>query len=342
MGYAVGVDLGGTKTAAGLVAADGSVLLRREAPTPAAEGPEAVLATVIGLAAEVIAAAPSAHASDAPLIGVGIGAAGVVDPRTRTVLSATDTLPGWAGTRIGAEAESALGLPVAVDNDVRAHALGEARYGAGRGRSTVLLIAAGTGVGGALIVGGVPLVGASSAAGHFGHMPAVEAQGLPCTCGRQGHVETIAAGPAIHAAYLRRGGQEPVADARAVFALAETGDPLALSVVEIAGRALGRAIGGLLNALDPDVVVVGGGLSQTSELWWGPLRDGVAAEAIDLVRDRAVVPAALGTAAALAGAGALAFDAALASSTSPSSSSPSSASSPDSDPVPSSPIGARA
>jgi len=113
-------------------------------------------------------------------------------------------------------------------------------------------------------------------------------------------------------------------------------------VVEIAGRALGRAIGGLLNALDPDVVVVGGGLSQTSELWWGPLRDGVAAEAIDLVRDRAVVPAALGTAAALAGAGALAFDAALVSSTSPSSSSPSSASSPDSDPVPSSPIGARA
>ncbi|MBB2968318.1 ROK family protein [Leifsonia aquatica] len=330
IGYAVGVDLGGTKTAAGLVAADGSVLLRREVPTPAAAGPEAVLATVIGLAAEVIAAAPEALAGDAPLVGVGIGAAGVVDPRTRTVLSATDTLPGWAGTRIGAEAETALGLPVAVDNDVRAHALGEARFGAGRARSSVLLVAAGTGVGGALIVGGVPLVGASSAAGHFGHLPAVEAQGLHCTCGRQGHVETIAAGPAIHAAYLRRGGTAPVPDARAVFALAEAGDPLALSVVATAGRALGRAIGGLLNALDPDVVVVGGGLSQTSELWWGPLRDGVAAEAIDLVRDRPVVPAALGTVAALAGAGALAFDAAVA------------AAPPSSDPLHSSPTGARA
>jgi glucokinase len=330
MRYAVGVDLGGTKTAAGLVAADGAVLLRKEAPTPAAEGPDAVLATVIGLAAAVTADAPSVLTGNAPPIGVGIGAAGVVDPRTRTVLSATDTLPGWAGTRIGEEAERALGIPVAVDNDVRAHAIGEARFGAGRGRSSVLLVAAGTGVGGALIVGGAPLVGATSAAGHFGHMPAVEAQGLPCTCGRQGHVETIAAGPAIHAAYLRRGGTEPVTDARAVFALAEAGDPLAVSVVEIAGRALGRAIGGLLNALDPDVVVVGGGLSQTSELWWGPLREGVAAEAIDLVRERPVVPAALGTAAALAGAGSLAFDAAVA------------AARPSPDPLHTSPTGARA
>lgn len=305
MSLAVGVDLGGTKTAAGLVTASGEVLLRREASTPAPDGPEAVVATIVRLAAEVVEAAPD----PAGVLAAGIGAAGVIDPVRRVVLSATDTLPGWAGTEIGERVEATLGLPVAVDNDVRAHAVGEARYGAGRGCETVLVVAAGTGLGGAFVLDGRPLSGAASAAGHFGHMPSVEAQGLPCTCGRQGHLEMIAAGPAVLSAYRRAGGSTEAADTRQVFARANGGDELAAAVIRTAGAALGRAVGGLLNALDPDVVVVAGGLSQTSELWWGPLRSGVAEEAIDLVRDRPVVAASLGADAAIVGAAALAFDA---------------------------------
>lgn len=299
---AVGVDIGGTKTAAGLVSESGGVLARREAPTPASDGAEAVLATAIRLAAEIIAASAD------PVSAVGIGAAGVIDPRHRAVLSATDTLPGWAGTRIGERVEAVLGLPVAVDNDVRAHAVGETRFGAGRGRSSALVIAAGTGVGGALILDGHPQQGATGIAGHFGHIPSADAQGLLCTCGRSGHLEMIAAGPAVLAAYHRAGGAGEADDTRAVFALAADGDPVAEAAIRTAGRALGRAIGGLVNALDPEIVIVAGGLAHTSALWWDPVREGFAEEAIDLVRACPVVPAALSGDAAIIGAAALAFD----------------------------------
>ncbi|MDQ4213105.1 ROK family protein [Microbacterium capsulatum] len=299
---AVGIDIGGTKTAAGLVTMRGEVRRRAEVPTPAADGAEAVLATAARLAAELV------DGSADPVSAIGIGAAGVIDPRRRLVLSATDTLPGWSGMRVGDRVETALGLPVAVDNDVRAHAVGEARFGAGRGLSSALVIAAGTGVGGALVLDGHPQQGATGIAGHFGHIPSVEAQGLPCTCGRSGHLEVIASGPAVLAAYRRAGGGGEAGDTRAVFELAEGGDPAALAAIRTAGRALGGAIGGLVNALDPEVVIVTGGLSHTSALWWGPLRDGFGEEAIDLVRSCPLTPAALGADAAIIGAAALAFD----------------------------------
>lgn len=305
---AVGVDIGGTKTAVGLVREDGTVIARAEARTPATAGADAVLATASQLAARVIADA------DGTVHAVGVGAAGVIDPKRRVVLSATDTLPGWAGSQIGQRLEDVLSLPVAVDNDVRAHAVGEARYGAGRGRASALVIAAGTGVGGAFVLDGRPLSGAVGIAGHFGHMPSVEAQGLPCTCGRSGHLEMIASGPAVLAAYQRaRGGSQAKAadamDTRDVFARAGAGDAVARTTIATAGRALGRATGGLVNALDPEIVIIAGGLSHTSDLWWDPLRAGFHEESIDLVRHCPLVPAELGADAAIVGAAMLALDA---------------------------------
>lgn len=303
---AVGVDIGGTKTAVGLVREDGTVLARAETRTPAAAGADAVLATACELAAQLIADA------DEKVHAVGVGAAGVIDPQQRLVLSATDTLPGWAGTQIGERLEDALALPVAVDNDVRAHAVGEARCGAGRGRGSALVIAAGTGVGGALVLDGRPLIGATGIAGHFGHIPSVEAEGLPCTCGRSGHLEMIASGPAVLAAYLRAQGTSAIPagdlDTRDVFALAQHGDAVARAVIATAGRALGRAVGGLVNALDPEIVIIAGGLSHTSDLWWEPLRAGFRQEAIDLVSGCPLTRAELGADAAIVGAAMLAFD----------------------------------
>ncbi|GAB3585989.1 ROK family protein [Leifsonia lichenia] len=296
--FAVGIDIGGTKTAAGLVdVATGAVVVRREAPTPAAAGPDAVLATAIRLAESVFASAPSRTA----VVSAGVGAAGVIDPVRRVVVSATETLPGWTGTPIGDTVEAAIGVPVIVENDVHAHAIGEARSGAGRGHGTVLLVAAGTGIGGALIADGSLVRGAGHVAGHYGHLPSVEAQGLPCTCGRAGHVEMIAAGPAILAAYLRAGGT-PVPDTRAVFALADARDELAAATITLAATALGRTIGGLVNAIDPDVVVIGGGLAATGARWWDPLRAGIDAETIPAATGRPVVAAELGGDAAIVGA----------------------------------------
>lgn len=303
MTYALGIDLGGTKIAAGVVDDSGSVLARSEVATPATSGPQAVLAAVVRVAREALAAA-----GDPVVLAAGIGAAGVIDVVNRVVVSATDTLPGWAGTRIGEELEAALGVPVLVENDVHAHALGEARLGAGLGLSSVLMVAAGTGVGGALVVGGVLQRGAGHVAGHFGHVPAAEAAGLPCTCGGQGHVEMVSAGPAIHAAYARHGGTAAAPDTRAVFDLAAEGDSAAITAVDEGARALGRVIGGLINAIDPAAVVVSGGLAARGEEWWGPLRAGVAAETIPAAAGCPVLPAALGSNAAIIGAALAALD----------------------------------
>lgn len=199
----IGLDLGGTKNAAALVGGGGTVLVggggtvlaRHARPTPAREGAEAVLD----------APAEAARAVRAPdATAIGVAAAGVIDPVTGTVTSATDTIHGWAGTALATGLADRTGLPVACDNDVRATAtteLPEDRPGAG---ATLVYAAVGTGVGGAVAVGGRVLHGAAGVAGHLGHLPSPEADGLPCTCGATGHLEAIAAGPAITAHYTRR------------------------------------------------------------------------------------------------------------------------------------------
>ena len=299
MTFTLGVDLGGTKIAAGLVAPGGVVTRRMSAPTPAAEGPEAILQTIVDLATSLIDTAPGAV-----IAGCGIGAAGVIDPVSRTVQFATNSLPGWTGTRLGAEIERRLGMPVATVNDVHAHAIGEAVHGAGRGERTVLVVAAGTGIGGALVIDGVLQAGRHGAAGHYGHIPAAEAAGLACTCGGVGHLEVIASGPAILQAYLRRGGSEP-GDTQEIFARADAGDDVAAEVINVAATALGRSIGGLINSVDPDLVIVGGGLAAAGPRWWNTVESRARAEAMDLLAGCRIVPTSLGADSAIVGAASL-------------------------------------
>ncbi len=304
MTIALGIDIGGTKTSAGLVDSSGVVLARDQVSTPATAGAGEVLGSAIELARVLI----GRLAPTEKVVAAGIGAAGVIDPVKRVVVSATSTLPGWAGTQLGIAMEDALGVPVAVQNDVHSHALGEARFGAGRRYRTVLVVAAGTGVGGALIVDGRVQLGAGFSAGHYGHLPSAEAEGLLCTCGRSGHLEMVAAGPAVCATYRREGGTAAVVDAQDVFALAVDGDPVAARSIITAGRSLGQAIGGLINALDPDVVVVGGGLAGAGESWWSPLRVGVESQTIPATAGCPVLAAELGSSAAIVGAASAALD----------------------------------
>lgn len=309
MRHAIGVDLGGTKTAAGLVTQDGDVLFSETIPTLSREGGEAILNATAEL---VLRVRRSAAADGLGIAGVGVGSAGVIDAARGTVVSATDAILGWAGTDIAGGLAGRTGLRAAVVNDVHAHALGEAWRGAAAATSSSLLMAFGTGVGGSFVVDGRPLLGHRWVGGHVGHLAspfAHDAAGspLPCVCGRAGHVEAIASGPALHAEYLRRGGDPAVPDTRAVFALAadgdlHRGDPVAQAAVNVAARAAGQAAGGLANALDPEILVVSGGLADAGPLWWDAMEAAFRAELMPPLESMPLVRATLGGAAALVGA----------------------------------------
>lgn len=282
----LGIDIGGTKTLAALVGPDGTVLDRARADTPAAQGPDAVLRTAAELARRLGGTGP-----------VGVGAAGVIDPATGAVRYATDSLPGWAGTAVADVLAERIGRTVVVENDVNAAALGETWAGAARGSAHVLLVAVGTGLGGGLVRGGRVEHGARGGAGEVAHLPAPDADRLPCGCGRTGHLEGVASGTGLARAYRLRTGAD-VTGAE-VAARSAAGDAAAAAVLATAGRALGRALAGLVALLDPQTVVLAGGAGQAL---LPHARDAYAAERLTLHADVTPVPAALGAAAVAVGA----------------------------------------
>jgi glucokinase len=293
--HVVAVDLGGTKIAAAAVDHEGHCGPLVTRPTPASEGPDKVLDAIADVVREVADTVPT-------VVAVGIGAAGVIDDATGTVLAATDAIADWPGTGISEVLTDALDVPVVVDNDVNAHAAGEAWLGAGRGAGSLLMVAVGTGIGGAVILEGRPLHGAHHVAGEIGHAPARGAEHLTCACGHTGHLEAIASGPGLLRHYHFLGGDGAVSDTRAVVERARAGEPVALRSVRDAAAALGTCLAGFVMVTDPDVVVIGGGLVDAGDVWWEPMETALRAELIDIVREVPVKPAELGGTAALVGA----------------------------------------
>ena len=307
MPYVIGIDLGGTKTAGGIVDADGTVVFSFAAPTPSQAGADEVLETAARLIRSLL---DEAGRRGLAVEALGIGAAGVIDSGRGVVTSATDSIRGWAGTQLTAELTARTGLPATALNDVHAHALGESWLGAGAGVSSVLFIGMGTGVGGSYVLDGRPIEGSTFTAGHMGHFasPFAYEAGvpLPCSCGRAGHVEAVASGPAIYALYTRLGGTEAL-DTREVYRLAADGDRTAAEALRRGAAAAGSAIGGLANILDPAVVVVGGGLAFAGPLWWEAMEDAARGELLRPLSGLPIVPAQLGETAAIRGAARRAF-----------------------------------
>lgn len=298
----VAVDVGGTKIAAAAVDHEGRCGLVLTRPTPSRQGPSAVLAAITEAVREV-----SGNDAEVAVAAVTIGTAGVIDEATGAVISASDTITGWAGTRIAEELSATLSLPVVVDNDARAHAVGEAWLGAGRGAGSVLMLAIGTGIGGAVVLDGRPLRGAHHVAGEVGHIPARGAEHLTCSCGRRGHLEAMSSGPGLLRHYLFLGGDAAMPDTRHLLDLARAGDALALRAVRESAVVLGATLAGLVMLVDPDVVVLGGGLVDAGDVWWEPMETALRAELIEVVADVPVRPAELGGSAALVGAARLAW-----------------------------------
>lgn len=292
----VGVDLGGTKTLAAVVGPDGVVHAHVIAPTPAAEGPDAILATVTRLVRDVSAGRA--------LAAVGVGSAGVVDPERGTVVSSTDALRDWPGTDVAGTLATTLRTTVVVDNDVNAFAYGELVAGAAAGHTDVLAVTVGTGVGAGVVLAGSVRRGAHYTTGEIGHLPTLRADGLPCPCGAEGHLEAIASGVAMERRYTAATGEE--LRLPAIADRAAEGDPVAAQVIEEGARALGASLAGAVNLLDPEIVVLGGGVLSLGDGYLHVVRQAFRAHLLPGVAGVPILPAALGERAVVVGAAALA------------------------------------
>ena len=291
---AIGIDLGGTKLLGALVSEDGEVVASLRRPTPAAAGPAAVFAAMREAIETLLA-----QEGDRPLAGIGLGIPGPLD-RERGVSVVSPNL-GWREVPVLPEF-AGYGVPVAMDNDVRCHTLGELHWGAGRGCTDFALLTLGTGIGSGLVLGGELYRGAGGMAGEIGHVT-LEPDGPLCGCGKRGCLEVLASGPGIARRALDAG---VAASSGELFSLAAAREARALALVEAIARDLGRGISLYVNLLNLERVVVGGGVAAAGELLLAPVRRHVEEETMPGLRGRcALVPAALGETAGAIGATAL-------------------------------------
>lgn len=292
------MDIGGTKIAGAVVALeDGAqprILACKTVPTEAARGGDAVLSTVVLLARELAAQA------DAPLCGIGVSTAGRVDANDGSIAYANEIMPGWTGQPVGAALEEALGAPAAVLNDVQAHALGEARWGAGRGAQTCIVVAAGTGIGGGIIAHGSIVRGKHGFAGELGSTPNPLGPAALGVSGGIVDLEAVAAGSGIEACYRALTGK-PLTGAE-ISRAAYEGDEDARRIIKQAGFALGVSLAGWVNMLDPDAVILSGSVAKAGELWRDEVARGFAERIPSVQAGLPIVDAELGADAPLVGA----------------------------------------
>jgi glucokinase len=271
----VGIDIGGTKVLAGVVDSHGNVVERLRRLTPGHDV-RAVENTIVELVEEF----RTRH----EVAAVGIGAAGFVDASRSTVTFSPHLA--WRDEPLRSAVAERIRLPVVVDNDANTAALGESRFGAGRGHRFVLCVTLGTGIGGALVIDGRVFRGAHGMAGEFGHMQVVE-DGHRCPCGNRGCWEQYASGNALEreareliladsptARHLRDVVEGDVSRLHGpdITQAAQDGDPLSVELIADVGRWLGVGLAGLAAAFDPSCIIVGGGVSDAGELLLGPTR----------------------------------------------------------------------
>jgi glucokinase len=263
----IGVDLGGTTIKATLSGSDGLVYGHTERPTPRQLGPDAVVAATI----EVIAGLRAQLPQDTRLRAVGLVVPGIVDAQQGIAVYAANL--GWRQLPLRQIVADAVGLPVILDHDVRAAGLAELELGAGRGFREVLFVALGTGIAAAIITGGQLVAGATGQAGELGHLP-VFPDGEWCACGQRGCTETYASAAALSRRYSAATESSDVS-AQEVIGRAAAGDAVALRVFNEAITALGRALVHYVLLMDPELIIIGGGLAASGAALIDPLTHSV-------------------------------------------------------------------
>jgi len=274
----LGVDLGGSKILTAVVNIEGEMLSRDHSITPAAKGPEAVIQAMLESAERALSQAGIAAAE---LEAICIGAPGLSSPETG-VLFTSPNLPGWKDVPLRDIIEDKMGVKTLLINDANAAALGELYFGAAKGARNFICITLGTGIGGGIVIDGEIYAGSLGTAGEIGHMT-IDANGPKCNCGNTGCWEMLASGTALEREARRRitdGAETTIlnyaegdinkVNAEAVHKAAQNGDTLAKEIIAQTGYYVGVGLANLINIFNPELIVIGGGLSNIGDMLLEP------------------------------------------------------------------------
>ena len=305
----IGIDVGGTNVKLALVSPDGKIIYSNSIPTHAEMGYEYTINN-IKEAIHTLMKETDSRAED--IQGIGFGFPGQVDYKSGVVRLAPN-IPGWVDIPIAKMIEDEFHIPTRVDNDVRCAALGELNFGAGKGCENLICITVGTGIGSGLIINGKLVRGASNAAGEIGHIKLQMHDGPICGCGDTGCMEAFASGPSIVAMaenYILGGKStkfrelaNPDITPYIVYEAAKTGDPVAKRIFNVIGEYIGIGLSSVINLLNPEKVIIGGGVAASGEYLLNPIKETVKKRAMKIAGEAVeIVPAQLGNTAGVIGA----------------------------------------
>jgi glucokinase len=275
--YVVGVDVGGTNIKLGVVDHSGQVIVRNSFATKPFASSRIKL--ISALAQEIEASIITAGLNKKQIAGVGIGLPGLVDYE-KGIVRFLPNIPGWRGVHLKSILQKRVNLPVFVDNDVKIITLAESKFGAGRGVRNLVCLTLGTGVGAALILNGQLYRGEDNAAGELGHMPLNE-HGPKCNCGGFGCFETYVGNRALFALASRVMGKSGMTTEK-MFDLARKGNKKALFFWKTAAEHIGNGLVGIVNLLNPRVIIIGGGISNNERFLFQTITDTIRRRAMSL------------------------------------------------------------
>lgn len=307
MEYAVGIDLGGTSVKYALVSKAGDSFFEGELPSLASLSAEKVKEQLLCATTTVLNEACS---EGLPVKGIGIGTPGIVDETRRIILGGAENIVGWENVDIASYLERNTSLPVIVGNDANLMGLGETMFGAGKGKTHVVFLTIGTGIGGAVIIDGKLFGGYANRGMELGHIPLI-ADGERCACGAVGCWEHYASTSALVRRFAAKVAEKGVCmdrpvDGHLIVQLYREGDDLAVDCMNRHFYYLGRGIAGLINIFSPQLVVVGGGISRSGSFYLEEVRQVVAQNVMaDCAVNTKIVSAELGNHAGFIGAASL-------------------------------------
>jgi glucokinase len=299
----IGVDLGGTNLRTALVSQNGEVVDKVKEPTRASDGHATVVRKLIE---NIKAQLNRALRNGTKISAVGVGAPGVIHADTGVVVTSPN-FPDWNNLPLKKELEAAIALPVYIENDANAAALGEQWRGAAQGITSMIFLTLGTGVGGGIVLNGRIWPGADGMAGEIGHMTIIP-DGRRCGCGNTGCLEMYASSRGVVMTYLERSSRVNGITSEDIYQAARSGDTLAGDVMKDMGHWLGIGIANLINIFNPEMIVIGGGVKDAWSLFIDATREEIKKRAFEYPATRTqIVPSRLGDDAGMIGAAALAF-----------------------------------
>ncbi len=318
--FAISIDLGGTNLKGGIVSAEGKITGYRSVPSEVTDGPALIMENLIGFTDDLM---QDSKRLSIPVEGIGIATPGIIDPDFGGLTGGADNLPGWRNTPFMKILYQKFSIPVFAHNDVTATVLGEVRYGAGIGRTHVVMASFGTGIGGGIVINGKLYDGATGYAGEIGHL-VFKAWGHTCTCGMRGCWEEYAATRGILRIARHHMKRDQLKQSilfeesqfvnesltpRDIFRAARKKDLLALAIVDEIGRNTAVGLGSLINIFDPDMVIVGGGIAEAGTVYLNAIKSHIQDWTLpDSLEGVEIVLAKLGSRAGIFGASTLVFD----------------------------------